>query len=50
MQKSALLPINNLGVVLVSALVAVGVFKEPLTRYNWFGVGLSLLALVLLVL
>lgn len=49
MQKSALLPINNLGVVLVSALVAALLFKERLTRYNWLGVVLSLLALVLLV-
>jgi drug/metabolite transporter (DMT)-like permease len=48
MQKSALLPVNNLGVVLVSAIAAVLIFKEKLTRYNWVGVGLSVLALVLL--
>jgi drug/metabolite transporter (DMT)-like permease len=48
MQKSAMLPINNLGVVLVSALAAVVVFKEKLTRYNWLGVALSLVALALL--
>jgi drug/metabolite transporter (DMT)-like permease len=48
MQKSAMLPINNLGVVLVSALAAVLVFKEKLTRYNWLGVALSLVALGLL--
>lgn len=48
MQKSSLLPINNLGVVLVSAFAAVLIFKEKLTRYNWLGVGLSLLALGLL--
>jgi drug/metabolite transporter (DMT)-like permease len=48
MQKSSMLPINNLGVVLVSALAAVVVFKEKLTRYNWIGVALSLVALALL--
>jgi uncharacterized membrane protein len=48
MEKSAMLPINNLGVVLVSALAAVLIFKEKLTRYNWVGVGLSLVALALL--
>jgi drug/metabolite transporter (DMT)-like permease len=48
MQKSAMLPINNLGVVLVSALAAVVFFKEKLTRYNWLGVALSLAALALL--
>lgn len=48
MQKSAMLPINNLGVVLVSALAAVLIFKEKLTRYNWLGVALSLVALALL--
>lgn len=50
MQKSALLPVNNLGVVLVSALVAVLLFKERLTRFNWLGVALSVVALALLVL
>ncbi|MFN5295668.1 MAG: hypothetical protein ACK5BL_09070 [Flavobacteriales bacterium] len=48
MQKSAMLPINNLGVVLVSALAAVLVFKEKLTRFNWIGVALSVVALALL--
>jgi drug/metabolite transporter (DMT)-like permease len=48
MQKSAMLPINNLGVVLVSALAAVIVFKEKLTRFNWIGVALSVVALALL--
>jgi uncharacterized membrane protein len=50
MQKSALLPVNNLGVVLVSALVAVLLFKERLTRFNRLGVALSVVALALLVL
>ena len=43
-----MLPINNLGVVLVSALAAVVFFREKLTRFNWLGVVLSLVALALL--
>jgi drug/metabolite transporter (DMT)-like permease len=34
--------------VLVSALAAVLIFKEKLTRHNWLGVALSLVALALL--
>ncbi len=48
MQKSELLPVNNLGVVLVSAFSAVLFFKEKLTSYNWLGLALSVIALVLL--
>jgi len=48
MQKSELLPVNNLGVVLVSSLAAVVFFREKLTRYNWMGVVLSVAALALL--
>lgn len=48
MQKSALLPVNNLGVVLLSAIFAVLFFKERLTFANRLGVALSVLALMLL--
>ena len=48
MQKSVLLPVNNLGVVLLSALAAVVLFREKLTRNNWLGVALSIAALALL--
>jgi drug/metabolite transporter (DMT)-like permease len=50
MEKSTLLPLNNLGVVIVSALGAVIIFKEKLSRPNWMGLALSLLALALLML
>ncbi|MFM7106061.1 MAG: EamA/RhaT family transporter, partial [Flavobacteriales bacterium] len=48
MEKSTLLPLNNLGVVIVSALGAVIIFTEKLSRPNWMGLALSLLALALL--
>jgi drug/metabolite transporter (DMT)-like permease len=48
MPKSSLLPVNNLGVVLLGAIAAIVFFREKLTRFNWAGLGLSVIALVLL--
>jgi uncharacterized membrane protein len=48
LQKSSLLPINNLGVVILGAVAAIMIFKETLSRNNWIGIGLSIVALVLL--
>lgn len=47
-QKSELLPINNLGVVLLSSIGAIFLFKEKLSAKNWIGLGLSICALILL--
>ena len=49
MEKSTLLPLNNLGVVVVSTLGAVVLFKERLSKPNVIGLALSALALILLV-
>lgn len=48
MPKSSMLPVNNLGVVLLGAIAAIAIFREKLTRYNWAGLVLSVIALVLL--
>jgi drug/metabolite transporter (DMT)-like permease len=48
MQKSELLPVNNLGVVIVSAFASIVFFREKLSRYNWLGIVLSMAALALL--
>lgn len=48
MDKSSMLPLNNLGVVMVSTLGAVGFFKERLSRPNIAGIVVSIIALVLL--
>lgn len=47
-QTSASIPVNNMGIVLFSAVVAWILFKERLTKINWLGILLSLLAIYLI--
>jgi drug/metabolite transporter (DMT)-like permease len=44
-QSSASIPVNNMGIVLFSSLVAWVLFKEKLSRINWGGIVLSLIAI-----
>jgi drug/metabolite transporter (DMT)-like permease len=46
--SSAIIPINNMGIVLLTALVAWLVFKEKLSAINWAGIVLSLGAIALI--
>lgn len=46
--SSAVIPINNMGIVLITALVAWLVFKEKLSAINWLGIVLSLGAIALI--
>jgi len=46
--SSAIIPINNMGIVLFSALVAWIAFKERLSLLNWIGIILSLGAIALI--
>lgn len=46
--SSAVLPINNMGVVLISAVVAWLAFKEKMSWINWSGIVLSLAAIALI--
>jgi drug/metabolite transporter (DMT)-like permease len=48
MESSAIIPVNNMGIVLFSTLVAWLLFKERLTRINWAGILLSLIAIALI--
>lgn len=41
-------PLYNVGIILVSTIGAMIIFKEKLSRINYFGLGLSILALYLL--
>jgi len=41
-------PINNIGIILTGAVGAVVLFKEKLSRLNLLGIGLAVLALVLI--
>lgn len=47
-QSSASIPVNNMGIVLFSSLVAWLLFKEKLSRINWGGIVLSLIAIYLI--
>jgi drug/metabolite transporter (DMT)-like permease len=48
LEPSVLFPINNLSILTISTLVSVVVFKEKLSTKNWIGIGLSLLAILIL--
>ena len=47
-QSSASIPVNNMGIVLFSSVVAWLLFKEKLSFINWAGILLSLLAIYLI--
>ena len=46
--SSAIMPINNMGIVLFSAVMAWILFKEKLSAINWVGIVLSLVAIALI--
>lgn len=50
LDRSALIPINNLGVVLLTALASLVLFSERLTRIKIIGLALSIVAILLLAL
>lgn len=47
-QSSASIPVNNMGIVLFSSVVAWLVFREKLSKINWTGIVLSLIAIYLI--
>ena len=47
-QSSASIPVNNMGIVLFSSVVAWLLFKERLSKLNWLGILLSLIAIYLI--
>lgn len=48
MESSALYPVNNMGIVAVSAVSAWIIFKEKLSVVNWLGIVLSIAAIALI--
>ena len=46
--SSAIIPINNMGIVLFSTLAAFLLFNEKLTKLNWLGIILSIAAIALI--
>ncbi len=47
-KSSTIIPVNNMGIVLFSAIVAWLLFKEKLTAINWAGIILSIAAIALI--
>ncbi|MBI2729806.1 MAG: EamA family transporter [Sphingobacteriales bacterium] len=48
LQSSAIIPVNNMGIVLFSAMVALLLFHEKLSKKNWIGIVLSVLSIALI--
>ncbi len=48
LEPSVLFPVNNLSILTLSTFISVIVFKEKLSFKNWIGIGLSLLAILIL--
>ncbi|NCU02850.1 MAG: EamA family transporter [Chitinophagaceae bacterium] len=46
--SSAIIPINNTGIVLFSTVAALLLFNEKLSKLNWLGIALSVLAIALI--
>jgi drug/metabolite transporter (DMT)-like permease len=47
-ESSAIIPINNMGIVLFSSVMAFLLFRERLTAINWAGIILSIAAIALI--
>lgn len=47
-ESSASIPVNNMGIVLFSAVMAWILFKEKLSKLNWAGILLAMLAIYLI--
>ncbi len=47
-ESAVILPVNNMGIVLISAVIAGFVFKEHLRRINWLGIILSIISICLI--
>ncbi len=46
--SSVIIPVNNMGIVLFSALVAWLFFKEKLSRINWMGIVLAIVSILII--
>lgn len=46
--SSVIIPVNNMGIVLFSALVAWLFFKEKLSRVNWMGIVLAIVSILII--
>jgi len=50
LESSVIFPVNNMGIVGLSAITAFFFFKEKLTKTNWIGIALSIIAIAMIAL
>lgn len=48
MESTMVFPMNNTGIVLLSTLLAIVLFREELTKLNWSGIALALASIILI--
>ncbi|MCX6185374.1 MAG: EamA family transporter, partial [Bacteroidetes bacterium] len=41
-------PVNNIGVLAASSLVSILFFKEKMNKFNWYGLSLSVISIILI--
>lgn len=47
LESSTLFTINNVAIVAISTLIGLLIFKEHISKQNWFGIAIALIAIVL---
>lgn len=47
-KPSVLFPVLNVGIVVLTAIIGLSVFKEKLSKINWLGIGIALIAILLI--
>ena len=48
-QSSVIFPVNNMGIVILTAAAAFTLFRERLSKLNWIGMAIALFSIVLLI-
>jgi multidrug transporter EmrE-like cation transporter len=50
LESSTLFTINNVGIVTLSTVVGLVLFKENMSTKNWLGIGIAIIAIILVTL
>lgn len=47
-EPSFLFPVFNIGVVVLTSIIGLTIFKEKLSKINWLGIGIAMIAILLI--
>lgn len=50
LESSTIFTVNNVGIVMLSAIIGLSLFHEKLSNKNWIGIGLSIISILLVTL